>query len=162
MLNASSLVAIDAIQELEAALRRQFPNSSLAIIPNQKGCTVSGFVASDQDVEHILSLTAQYYQPVVNLMTVSSESFAPPASTIPEEPSNVAAIQDFMPITDWIEKKVIDAGRDDELLQICADFYWDLINHSLTDEATKLSLLGKIASWQGVRTSILAGTKAPN
>ncbi|MDX1925151.1 MAG: EF-hand domain-containing protein, partial [Pirellulaceae bacterium] len=149
--HASSMVTVDGLQELEAILQRHYPNTSVTVLPNQKGCSINGFVPSGNDVEHILALAEQYFQPVVNRLTVSGENSNPPESNVnKEEPTSSTASQDYLPIIEWIEHKVINAGQDDELLRVCADYYWELISHAYTDEAIKLSLLQKLAGCQAL------------
>jgi pilus assembly protein CpaC len=65
------VMVLGDVRELEAILRQTFPGTHLTITPIQKGCIISGYVTSDDDVEHVVHIAEQYFPSVINKVTVT-------------------------------------------------------------------------------------------
>ncbi len=65
------VMVLGDVRELEAILRQVFPGTHLSITPIQKGCIISGYVTSDDDVEHVVHIAEQYFPSVINKVTVT-------------------------------------------------------------------------------------------
>lgn len=65
------VMVLSDVRELEAILRQVFPGTHLVVTPIQKGCIISGFVSSDDDVEHVMHIAEQYFTTVINKVTVT-------------------------------------------------------------------------------------------
>jgi Ca2+-binding EF-hand superfamily protein len=78
------------------------------------------------------------------------------------QPQNLASGQDLMPVTEWIDREVLNAEQENELLDISANFYWDLINLPSTDEALRLNLLNRLARCKALGPAFWLDTKRIN
>ncbi len=65
------VMVLSDVRELEAILRQVFPGTHLVVTPIQKGCIISGYVSSDDDVEHVMHIAEQYFTTVINKVTVT-------------------------------------------------------------------------------------------
>lgn len=65
------VMVLGDVRELEAILRQVFPGTHLVVTPIQKGCIISGYVTSDDDVEHVVHIAEQYFPSVINKVTVT-------------------------------------------------------------------------------------------
>jgi pilus assembly protein CpaC len=65
------VMVLGDVRELEAILRQTFPGTHLTVTPIQKGCIISGYVTSDDDVEHVVHIAEQYFPSVINKVTVT-------------------------------------------------------------------------------------------
>ena len=64
-------MVIGDVRELEAILRREFPDANLSVMPVQQGCIVSGYVTSDEHVNLVISIAELYFPTVINKVTVT-------------------------------------------------------------------------------------------
>ncbi len=65
------VMVLGDVRELEAILRQQFPDANLQVVPVQQGCIVSGFVTSDEHVNHVVSIAELYFPTVINKVNVT-------------------------------------------------------------------------------------------
>ena len=65
------VMVLGDVRELEAILRQVFPGTHLVVTPIAKGCIISGYVTSDDDVEHVVHIAEQYFPSVINKVTVT-------------------------------------------------------------------------------------------
>ncbi len=65
------VMVIGDVRELEAILRREFPDANLSVMPVQQGCIVSGYVTSDEHVNLVISIAELYFPTVINKVTVT-------------------------------------------------------------------------------------------
>lgn len=65
------VMVLGDVRELEAILRQQFPDANLQVVPVQQGCIVSGFVTSDEHVNHVVQIAELYFPTVINKVNVT-------------------------------------------------------------------------------------------
>ncbi len=65
------VMVLGDVRELEAMLRQEFPDANLRVVPVQQGCIVSGFVTSDEHVNHVIQIAELYFPTVINKVTVT-------------------------------------------------------------------------------------------
>ncbi len=65
------IMVLGDVRELEAILRQQFPDGNLQVVPVQQGCIVSGFVTSDEHVNHVVQIAELYFPTVINKVQVT-------------------------------------------------------------------------------------------
>ncbi len=65
------VMVLGDVRELESILRQIFPTANLVVTPVQKGCIISGFVTSDEDIETVISIAEMYFPTVINKVTVT-------------------------------------------------------------------------------------------
>lgn len=65
------VLVVNDVREVEAILRRAFPQANLEILPLKAGCIVRGFVSSDEHVEQVMRILEQYFASVINQISVT-------------------------------------------------------------------------------------------
>jgi len=65
------IMVLGDVRELEAILRQEFPDANLRVVPVQQGCIVSGFVTSDEHVNHVMQIAELYFPTVINKVSVT-------------------------------------------------------------------------------------------
>ena len=65
------VMVLGDVRELEAILRQEFPDANLRVVPVQQGCIVSGFVTSDEHVNHVMQIAELYFPTIINKVSVT-------------------------------------------------------------------------------------------
>ncbi|GIX00074.1 MAG: histidine kinase [Pirellulaceae bacterium] len=67
------VLVLGDVRELEAILRREFPDANLSLVPVQQGCIISGYMVSDEHVQAVISIAELFFPPenIINRLTVT-------------------------------------------------------------------------------------------